>query len=261
MDILEPDGPRRAVVLVAHGLNVRAQAMRDLYEPLRAAGATIVSLSFRGHALSDRGTEAWASVSAEAWFGDWSEGVRAAQARAKDVPLTFLGFSLGCIVHLAALAASGTPSAFARQVLLAPPIHVRPTVRCVRLFRAFGRHFRLPSFTPKAIRAQNGTTVGAYEALFAVQQQLQSCQNTDALRVPTLLVLDPRDELVSYGRVLRWVMEHQLVPPWQVLAIREGQPAPSGLHHDMIDERSLGPRDYAALTARISAAIMEGTLT
>ncbi|MFN8573308.1 MAG: alpha/beta hydrolase [Gemmatimonadaceae bacterium] len=260
MDVLEAVGPRRAVVVVAHGLNVRPDAMRELYEPLRSSGATIVRIALRGHAGADD-RDVWGTLTADDWYRDWQEAVRTARALAIDVPLTFLGFSLGCIVHLAALATRDRGVLpFTRQVLIAPPIEVHRVVRLVQAFRIFGGRFRLPSFTPKAIRAQQGTTVAAYEALFAVQRQLIGVSDTTCLRIPTLLVLDPRDELVSYGRVLRWAAHHRLTPTWDVLTLRAGKPAPAGLHHDMIDERSLGPVDYAAINERIAATIFhDGT--
>ena len=61
MDVLQAHGEEKAVVLVAHGLNLRAHALRDLYEPLRERGATIVVLDLTSMRVSAASTRSRAN--------------------------------------------------------------------------------------------------------------------------------------------------------------------------------------------------------
>ena len=110
MEVLEPAGQSYAVVLVAHGLNLQAHAMREVYEPLLQRGATIVLLRLRGHVMEGAPDaevlEEWRSVEPRAWLNDWRAAVRVADqlASSRGVPLVFVGYSLGTLVHVHGLA-------------------------------------------------------------------------------------------------------------------------------------------------------------
>lgn len=261
MQVLEPPSPRRAVVLVAHGLNVRPDAMAELYDPLRRAGATIVLLELRGHVPPDPGSDdTWSNVQADDWLRDWLDAVATARSLAVNVPLVFLGYSLGCLVHLRGLQTDDGAN-FSRQALIAPPLFVRVVPRLVRLLRVFGPGLRVRSLTPARIRARNGTTIAAYESLFRVRRSIVDSADVSRLRVPSLVVLDRRDELVSYRGVTRWIRERRLAPPWQVQLIREGAPAPAGIHHYMIDRPSLGDQGYRDLIATLERFLLPEPLS
>lgn len=261
MDVLDPERERRAVVVVAHGLNVRATAMRELYEPLRRRGATIVLIRLRGHAHDAAATaterDEWLHVSSSDWIDDWRDGARTGAELAGGVPLVFLGFSLGTLVHLAGMSRGlAEGPAFDRQVLIAPPICVHPTTRLPLVLRPFGPRFLVRSFTPRAIRSQDATSMAAYHAIFELQREVEHATAPARLKLPTVVLMDPRDELVSYRGLLRWIERNGLHDVWEVRAIRKDRSsARSVLHHDAIDARGLGATAIASVNRMIGDVV------
>jgi hypothetical protein len=268
MDVLQAHGEEKAVVLVAHGLNLRAHALRDLYEPLRERGATIVVLRLRGHARDSAGDaetlEEWKTLDASAWVDDWRTAVNIAHdlATQRGLPLTFLGYSLGALIHIYGLATGqleGNP--FARQVLLAPALRVRRTSRLVLIFRPLGRRFTVPSFAPADVRSHGGTSMAAYETLFGIEAALTQLEAPHRLKIPTLVIMDPGDELVSQTRIVDWIARNGLAPEWQMVALqKDAATARRRVRHYIFDERSLGPAAFERLATLIARALIAGEM-
>lgn len=267
-DVLEAHGACRAVVLVAHGLNLRAHALRALYEPLRERGATIVVLRLRGHARDTAGDaatlEEMRSIDATQWVEDWRESVQVAEELATScgVPLTFLGYSLGALIHVYGLATGVLEhNPFLRQVLLAPAVRVRPRSRLVLLFQPLGRRFILPSFARREIRSYRATSVGAYVALLGLEADVSVLDDAARVKFPTLVLMDSGDELVSHARLAEWIEANGLAPEWRITAIaKDRATARSRIRHDIVDEHSLGKATYEALTRRIVRALIDGAM-
>lgn len=268
MDVLEAHGECKVVVLVAHGLNLRAHALRDLYEPLRQRGAAIVVLRLRGHASDSVGDgpmlEEWKSIGATAWVEDWRESARVAEelATSRGVPLAFLGYSLGALIHVYGLATGERESnPFQRQVLLAPAVRVRPRTRLVLLFRPLGRRFIVPSLTPAEIRSHGGTSIAAYESLFGYEAALSALDDPKRVKIPTLVLMAPGDELVSQRRLVEWIERNGLRPEWRMRALsKDSATAQSWVRHHIITERGLGTAAFAALTQVIADALIDGVM-
>lgn len=259
---LDAIGPPRAVVVVAHGLNLRAFALQPLFEPLRAAGATVVVVQFRGHALegvADPATRAaWQSVRAGDWVDDLADALRhgVTLARQRHVGLTFIGYSLGALVYLFSVAiAKLDPVLIDRRVLIAPPVCIRHYCRLVLAFGVFGRRFMLPSFVPPDIRSHAETSVAAYQATFSMEATLNTESAAHRLAQPTTVLMDPKDELVSFPRLERWVRDHGLGMAWTVIPIDKGTDARSSIHHYMMDERSLGASGLAKVSELLHMAV------
>jgi len=265
MELLHPVGtPPRAVVVVAHGLNQRAHALLPLSELLRRRGATIVLIRFRGHHWGSEHSpdtmDAWRSLGWRDWLRDWEEAsaVGASLAARHEVPLVFLGFSLGALVHAYAMACrDDEPPPFARQLLLAPAIRVRPRSRAVLLFAALGRRFLVPSIAPAAVRSHSGTSVAAYSALFHLESSLDTPRHPERLRVPTLVLIDPADELASPGRLRRWIERQGLTSHWQVRGVpRAAAPGARTFRHYVTDETALGAASFGELAELAVAALL-----
>lgn len=266
MEVLHPTPPIRAVVVVAHGLNQRASALRELHEALRARGAAVVVLQLRGHRLDSEEEpsvlEAWRALRWGEWTEDWRRAAETAAAIAAEhqVPLTFLGYSLGALVHVHALTAGErTAVPFARQVLLAPALSLHPWVRAARVVRVLSPRFLLPAFTPPAIRSHAATSVAAYDALFRYEAAVSIIQHPECLRIPTLVFIDDRDELVSAPRLRRWVAQHGLAPAWRIHTLtKDRTTAGSILRHYITDQVGLGAAAFGALVERVAAALVDG---
>lgn len=267
MDVLDPPCAPRAVVVAAHGLNQRAAALRPLYERLRARGAVVVVLCLRGHRRDDEDeTEsiaAWRAVTKAHWLADWQEATAEGEAQAvrHAIPLTYLGFSLGALVQVHAMAHAAAPPPYVRQVFLAPAIRVQPQVHAIRVFRPLGAGFLLPSLTPAPIRSHPATSVAAYESLFHLEGEVAVMEHPERLRIPTLVLIDPRDELVSASRISAWIERHGLGETWRVQHVaKDTTTTRSRVHHYITDGTGLGTAPFDALSARVCAALLEGEL-
>lgn len=258
MEILTAS-PSRAVVVLAHGLNQRVSALQSLGEGLHARGATVVPVHLRGHRVdvepSTDTIEAWRSLTWQDWVEDWEHATQDALAIAErdGVPLTFVGFSLGALVHVFAMATrTHERIPYARQVLLAPAVRVRSLTRAVRILRAMGGRFLVPAFTPQTIRSHDVTSVASFEALFYLESALGTLDDASSLHIPTLVLIDRRDELASEVRLRDWIAQHALTDTWHI----EGIPRVPGekrspYRHYVSDATGLGERSFAQLLDRM----------
>lgn len=238
--------------------------MRELGEALRARGATVFIMRFTGHRVDreedDETVDVWRTLTWHDWVADWTRVTEVARGLAHEagVPLTFLGFSLGALVHTYALATTmAMRGAYARQLLLAPAIRVHSRARAVRVFRTFGRRFLVPSMTPANIRSHNGTSVAAFEALFHLETAVATLPNADALDIPTLVLLDEGDELASAPRLRDWITQHRLVQSWRLEPIpRVAGARGTRYWHYVTDRAALGEDGFALLVDRVAAHLL-----
>lgn len=208
--------------------------------------------------------EEWKSIDATAWVDDWQQSAHVAEALAasRGVPLAFLGYSLGALIHVYGLATTERENnPFQRQVLLAPAVRVHHRTRLVLLFRPLGRRFMVPSLTPAEIRSHGGTSIAAYESLFGYEAALSTLDDPTRLKIPTLVLMDPGDELVSQRRLNEWIDRNDLRPEWRMRALsKDSATAKSWIRHHIITERGLGTAAFAVLTQVIVDALIDGVL-
>ncbi len=268
--VLEASGERRAVVLSIHGLNQHADALSSLTGALRAQGATVVSLRLRGHTRATGAPSAadalpaWRSVQWTDWQDDWTAGARVAAdlAQQAGVPLNFLGYSLGSLVHVHQLANADAHVQFNAQVLLAPALRVQTYAHIVRLLQPLGAGFLIPTFVPEPIRSHPSTSVAAYRALFDLHERLNHIAKPDALRIPTLVAMDRADEVVSASRIEQWAAKHGLLSSWQFEWLtKDRETAISRRAHYVTDPQALGVRTHERLTNRLCGVLVPGPMS
>lgn len=258
----------RSVVLSIHGLNQHADALASLTSVLRSSGATVVSLCLRGHARATGAPSrqdalpTWRAVRWTDWQEDWDVGAQVAAdlARDKGLPLNFLGYSLGGLVHVHQLAYSTLQLQFNAQVLLAPALRVRTYAHMVRLLQPLGADFLIPTLVPEPIRSHSKTSVAAYQALFDLHERLNHLENADALRVPTLVAMDRADEVVSAAGIERWATELGLLPWWRFEWItKDRTTANSRKAHYITDPYALGTNAHERLASQLCDVLAPGT--
>lgn len=259
---LLPAASPRAVVVVGHGLNMRSAAMDQLCSPLLSGGAAVVRVTWSGHLVDGEPTEAllarWKGITSQDWKADWmvAQGEGAALARRHDIPLTYLGFSLGGLLQTRMLLDSDVR--VDRQVLLAPAIRLRWRVHALQGVRRFPGRLVVPSFAPRAIRSHPGTSVAAYSALFGLETSLDVVPVPERLKLPTLVFMDPDDELVSQTRLERWIHQNGLEAWWQVRPVGGERLIPPYTRHYITDGYGLGRERFRAMSARIVSWLIDG---
>lgn len=242
----EPAGPKKAIVVVLHGLNLKPEKMDDWAHVLLNHQAVVIRLSLYGHS----GDEAhMAEVSADRWRDQFNQAMSEAQNLAEkyQVPIYFLGFSLGALVGIE-WQAHHDP-VFQKMVLIAPALTVPWYSRAaVNALSIFGQGFMLPSRSPKEYRAQKGTSIAAYQALFQLKDSLLKEHFKNA-NVKTLLIMDRYDELISSKNIRKIIWENRL-SNWQLEIIDNRYAYDNyGFRHLMVDEEAMGPDLWTAVTS------------
>jgi len=237
------------VALVVHGLNLRPSKMESVIKLLTNSGIDVLNLSLRGHGQNyfhekDGDTrnarmKAFKTVSYKLWMDEAHRAYGQARKRSdeKIAPLFLVGFSLGGLIGADLLISHGDVR-FDRMVLLAPALNIHGIHYAAKLLSPFPG-LVLPSFTSTSYLANNGTPMAAYNALFETLRHFNQHVGPK-LNVPTILFIDPEDELVSY-RKLKQRVEKESLDRWQFRLLEKGKTGvQEKMHHLIIDEPSVG---------------------
>lgn len=239
-----PSTPPRAIVVVAHGLNLKPIKMSPIAQTLNESGYNTVQVGLSGHLGSER---EFKSVTRELWLGEMYAAYREARRLAdqQNLPLHFVGYSLGALMNLDLMNTYRKNEIhYDRMVLFAPPAALRIRGYFFHFFGALGilgPDFVIPSLAHPEYRANpRGTPVAAYQALFDSLHQIKKygLQKSNA---PTLVLIDPKDELVNPTRLESLIRKNHLTH-WQVMKVTKLAPEmkKKNYHHLIIDEMSLG---------------------
>jgi len=247
----ESKSPRatKGVALVIHGLNLRPSKMESVIKALTNSGIDALNVSLRGHgnnydsqAYNDPARArlaAFKSVSYQLWMDEICSAYSAAKSRCdiKDVPLFLIGFSLGGLMG-ADLLATEPGVQFDKMVLFAPAVKMHLRNYLIRALSPFPR-LTIPSFALATYQSNDGTPMAGYNALF---ESLNSFARNagPGVNVPTLVFIDPEDEIVSYNRLKQMVQAENL-DQWEFYIVqKENTEGPAKIHHLIIDAPSTG---------------------
>ena len=255
--------------MVIHGLNLNPGRMAAAISALNAAGIDAARLSLQGHGLnfqhrqgtdaSEARLETFKGVSYPLWFQETLKGYEQARqsAQQNQVPLFLVAFSYGGLMGLDLLA-SRHDVRFQRAVLFAPALSLRGWDYAIRLFSPFPRMV-IPALAPTDYLANPGTPIAGYNALFETLDHFES-HIGPRLNIPTLVIMDPGDELVSYDGLKRLAEEHHL-GRWRFFPVRNHRSVLKGmLRHIVIDEASLGQEVWTEVKTALVAHLLESSL-
>ncbi len=254
----------RGVALVIHGLNVRPNAMQPLANCLAAAGVECLLLSLHGHgdnvapppgqsAATDSAArlESFRRVSYALWRDETAAAYAiAAHSRRLGAPLLLAGFSLETLMGCN-LALTEPDVRFDRLILLAPALALRPHSRAATA--GVLAPLRHPQPGPARLRANRGTPVAAYMALYAALARFGR-GDLRRLDAPALVLIDPADELASYAGLARLC---ERLPRWTLCPVAKSAGAAHQVHHLVIDAPSVGQAAWTDMCVRITAFVQE----
>ncbi len=255
----------QGVALVIHGLNVKPERLQPLADELRGCGIAVVLCSLRGHGenytpLAGYSAEiarltAFRQVSYAGWRAEVAAAYQTAvtYASATDVPIFLVAFSLGALLGCELLVTSPGVN-FARMVLLAPALAIHPYCHLPALFARWPQ-LAIRSLAPSFYRANPVTPIAAYGVLYAMLHQLH-CQPGTALNLPSLVFIDPADEVVSVQGIRRFIHDKGLTR-WQLHLICKA-PVHTGrtVHHLILDPASVGPAVWQRMIAQITSHLV-----
>ncbi len=244
----------KGLVLVLHGLNLKPSKMKPLAEAVCNAETQMACLivTLPGH--EESGPSQMSSVGAEKLKSAVLLEVATIGTHARGRPVHLLGFSLGSLAGAWAIQNLKTTDSrvpFRSAVLLAPPIETKSFARAAVLIPG-PASWMIPSKNHVEYRANSGTSLGAYRALYRLQDELRDGDQS-ALNIPTLVFFNPRDELVSASKLKKRVTESK----WTHWSLEEVGPLETTLKpaydHLFIDEPSMGKQQWEKMKSRMLA--------
>lgn len=239
----------KAVAIIVHGLNLKPTRMDDWAKVLADHGAVVIRPSLFGHSGV---AQEMLAVQADDWRNDINQAVLKAHviARKHRVPMIFMGYSLGGLVGLEWMSKQKKENIFSKMVLIAPAIAIpwysSPALKLVDFFDV---NFMVMSPCPEAFKANSGSSVNAYRALFSLKTSLENNKYNNA-NVDTLVLLDQHDELISVDGIKQIVSEYQL-GRWQLELVNNDFGRKNhGFRHLMIDPDSVGEEVWKKISER-----------
>jgi esterase/lipase len=241
---------KTAVTLVTHGLNLKPDAMLPLINWLREHGSDVYLVQLSGH---HKGGMDIKEVTSSVWQMEMLEGYRMAKKASLEgpVPLFFLGYSLGALLGQSMIALSGESTPFDKQILLAPAFAIRPRSYLVKLLFFLGKHRNLPSYTPKGYRVNESLPLHIYDILFREERRVLT-SGFNQTNIPALVIIDPRDELVSYQKLRKQVNRFGLTNYRLIILDHSLKARNQRYHHLIIDERTMGKRNWEMVIDEIN---------
>jgi alpha-beta hydrolase superfamily lysophospholipase len=238
------------VALVIHGLNLKPDKMQNIISGLTDSGIEVLRVTLRGHGENfthldgikeDKARlEAFKAVSFPLWINEAYLAYNEVQKRAeqKQVPLFFVGFSLGGLIGLDLLS-SQDEVRYDRMVLFAPAIKLRAIHYMARILSPFSG-LVVPSLAPDSyLSNKEGTPIAAYNALFEGLQQFEQHRNSK-INVPALIFIDENDEFIPF-QALNELIQEQKLDQWELYIVeKEAAASQDSFHHHIIDEYSTG---------------------
>jgi esterase/lipase len=253
LTVLWADMPRsgsaKSCAIVVHGLNTNPDKMEGLAQLLRHSGIEVENLVLHGH--NKQGFRA-AEINRETWIQDAREAYDKLKTKcpSESSSLFLLGYSLGALIFLDAMNESPKMK-FNKMVLLAPAVTPRFSSALIHCFvKFFGRNFRIPSLSPVNYRVAKSIPLAAYDALGQSAKRISN-QRTPSWNIPTIVWIDPKDELVSSRKLSKWI-SRQSLSEWQLMFLPSKRQAKTKTwHHLIIDEEVLGTDAWTNLTRSI----------
>lgn len=231
-----------AVTLVTHGLNNKPTIMLPIVEWLRGQGSEVYLVKLFGH---HEGTTPIKAMEKDSWYQEIRNAYYQAFERARElnVPIHFLGYSLGALVMQYAITVHKGKMTFDKQVLWAPATATRLTSVFLQAFFLLPKKWHLPSFTPKDYRANKGIPIKAYQYLYYMKKQVRQSK-FKYLNIPTLIIADPKDELIDVKRLKKDQLQYDL-KAYTILELNSSKIGrQTSYHHLIVDERAVGRNNW-----------------
>ncbi|MEC7275499.1 MAG: alpha/beta hydrolase [Bdellovibrionota bacterium] len=233
--------------LVVHGLNLKPKRMEPLIKELNKRGSSVLLVALTGHrgSLDEQKRVSW-----DDWINDIDYHTCLLKNEAKGLPQYSLSFSLGSLALLGHQIESRSNS-FSKQVLIAPAAWIKWYGALPQVLSFFSTELGLPSQNLESYRSQDTTSVAAYQAMAVGRELFENLpQNAALFQSDTLIIVDPKDELVSPRKIKKFIREYGLNQRFIIEEVsnREHE-LEKGYHHLIIDSPSLGKAQWHRLQA------------
>lgn len=245
-------GPTEAVAIVAHGMNNKPEVMDDLVRTLTDRGVEVLRAGFSGHC--GRRNEFF-ELTVDELKGNALQFHAEASRRATELgkPLHLVAYSFSATLY--ELLRPQTP--FERRIYLAPALATHWWYPIVRLLSFLPTSLPIPSVVPEEYRANSGTGSASIRVLSKMLSEWESAPAAPSPG-PTLILIHPDDELVSKTGIEAWISSRKL-GSWSIVPVdNSGCSHPRPQAHRIIDEVSVGRRQWEIMVTKIDSFLSEG---
>ena len=238
----------KAIIVLAHGLNIKPDKMDDWAKIF--TNASVLRIGLTGHYDESENLQ---NIQAIKWQEDFKEAMKLAQNKAKEknIPLYFLGFSLGGLLGIDWQENNQNEQNFSKIVLIAPALKIPwYSDSLIKFVSFFSSKISVNSRTPKDYRANDKISLSAYKALSQIKNNLDEKGIINS-NVPTLVIMDKNDELIPIKEIKALFTDYRL-NNW-ILEIVDNQFAYDnyGFRHLLVDENSVGKEVWNSITAKV----------
>lgn len=243
-------GKPTAVAMVVHGINLDPNKMASISNFLENKGVEVlVTKLFGDESLGDM-----QMVTTSAWRRDMARDYGCAKSRANslEVPLVYVGYSLGGILLIDFLSLKQLPQAFDKTVLLTPALALNSYIYLASGLTVFADWVLTPAFTPLDYALYPVMPVAAYRAMFNMVEKFTKKFSPQA-NVPTLVIIDRHDEITDFSGLVNLIDRNNLTN-WRIMTVdNRGSTLAIPAHHLIIDQASLGPKEWYRMLDQIDS--------
>ncbi len=231
-----------------HGLNQDPRSLDALILELQRVGFHAYRPILAGHL--EKTSEPFPS---EVWVNETTAAIVAARKRYPNLPILLVGYSLGGALATLSASEPGEPPTPTAMVLIAPALSLRWPLDVAEYLDVTPRSvLEFPSLAPDGYRRFPDTPLFWYANtldLYARADQLSDA--TKLHQIPTLVLLNPNDELVSDTGMITWISSRGLANSWTTKEITP-KPTLRGLPaHLFIDEFTNGSASWSVMIGAI----------
>lgn len=233
-------GKNGSIILI-HGLNNLPFILDELGGYMQTLGYDVFRLALTGH----RGdSDEIRGVKMADWLADAYTAYCLVKQRDPIGKVAFVGTSLGALVGLSVqtLPAASQPM-FDWQILLTPAIEPKYLwlAPAVHSLWVFNRALMPYSGIPDGYRCNQSASVNAFYALYQLVDRYRGLDSAQIPQVPTLMLLDPKDELIDETRTREFIEQRHLESFEVSNFIHRPEPL---YYHLAVDSKSLGPDNW-----------------
>ncbi len=246
LEELESTGKEDKVLLCAHGLNQKPDALKYLLNDISKLGFKTYLLHLPGHA----GELDFSGLKAEDYYQAHEQSYKYIKEK-HNKPIHFLGYSFGGLigVHHFDLCP------FEKMVLIAPALKLRGYTSLLKPFlphinRIVSVRLGHPEFEAKYRYHEQGVPAEVYTSFFNIYSSHKFKDKSLAKKAPALVMVHPRDELVSYWKLRRWVKKKT---QWKFMSLSNKDAEFRRYNHLCFDPITLGELSYSLLLKEIES--------
>jgi esterase/lipase len=219
----------KGVAFIFHGLNAKPSTMDFLANFFNRQGMQVLRGSLTGYSGNLE-----APVSRDIWLSDVEKTYLEALKKSQDlkVPLYYVGYSMGALLFLDLVSNSKEKILVDKMILFSPALSIAAHLRFFSFIFYLPGSLKLPSRNLLEYRSHDYTSFASYDALWTSYGRI----NWDKITPPkALVIMDSKDELVSFGGVERIVKK---IPGWELFEVdTSGSRNSRQYHHLTFNEK------------------------